>query len=113
MGIEQKDGSDDIARTNESFMDEPNQETAQKEYDSQVNESLSGFSGKLIHKDGDFRADLLVDQVVSRGGRFQRMKEPLNVGVESIDYGWASSKQLPDGSIVHFPSNLIIEPTAE
>ncbi len=46
--------------------------------------------------------------VIQRGGVYQVLLKPYTVQVASVRYENSTSEQLPDGSIVHLPTRLIL-----
>lgn len=94
------------AKEVEIFSTEEDQKNAQEAYQQEVNKSLS--EGPSAHTEApDENIILPQGLLIQRGGSVQKLKEAFKIGVQSIDYGWATSKQLPDGSVIHFPSNCI------
>ena len=49
----------------------------------------------------DMKFKLKSGTIVYRGGTFQEIGQPFEIGVQTIDYDWIASSQLPDGSILY------------
>lgn len=91
----------------EAFRVVKDQAKARNRYDEAVLRGLPYFYS-FTGRDTERMEGLLArGTIVSRGGVFQEIGRNVKIDVAEIHRGWASSKKLPDGSIVDFPSDLI------
>lgn len=82
----------------ETFTDAEDQTVAQLAFGNQVT-----AKGK---KEGD-TIDLHPGDIIDHGGKFQEVKEPFQIKLASRTHDFASSEQLPDGSVVHVSTGLL------
>lgn len=85
------------------------QEKARRLYDEIICNENSLRTSNII-KGATYKGEPVLlpkGTVVHRGGIFQVIGEPYRVKLQSVDYGWAASEPLPDGSVVYFPVSLL------
>lgn len=91
----------------EIFRAVKDQVRARKTYDEAVSRSLPSHYYYFGFDTEGMEGLLSRGTIVSRGGVFQEIGRNVRIDVAKIDRGWASSKKLPDGSIIDFPTDLI------
>lgn len=83
------------------------QARARRTYDEAVSRGLPYHYNYLVVNPERMEGLLPHGTIVSRGGIFQEIGRNVKIDIAKIHRGWASSKKLPDGSIVDFPTDLI------
>lgn len=91
----------------EAFHVVEDQVRARRAYDEAVLRGLPGYYSYLMGDTERMEGLLSRGTIVSRGGVFQEIGRNVKIDVAKIHRGWASTKQMPDGSTIDFPFNLI------
>ena len=109
--IQSEDDSDKLKEfrkiEQEIFRAIKDQARASKTYGEALTSSLPSYYSYLSHNTEEMEGLLSRGTIINRGGVFQEIGRNVKIDVAKIHRGWASSKKLPDGSIIDFPMNSI------
>lgn len=111
--VQSEDDSDKLKEfrkiEQEIFRAIKDQARAGKTYGEALTRSLPGYYSYVGYDTEGMEGLLSRGTIINRGGVFQEIGKNVKIDVAKIHRGWASSKKLPDGSIIDFPMNLIEE----